>query len=158
MSNRTPFGLVSAVERTVVIERPALLAACRQMERSALADPPAFVGAALQDARFVTGRTLTVYRAFAAAGSVVRLHARGLQAWLAPGLVGVELDDDDPLVDEWVVVLPAAHRPAVLAAADLEADREGPSRSYRYAISADPEVVAGCAQLLGGAPSMTGAG
>ncbi|MBW3631371.1 MAG: diguanylate phosphodiesterase, partial [Gemmatimonadetes bacterium] len=85
----------------------------------------------------------------AADGSGARLYARGLQAWLAPGVQGVALDDDDPLVDEWVVVLPGTE-PVVLAATDLGltgcADDD---RTFTYGVSHDPHVVAGCGRLLG---------
>ncbi len=57
----------------------------------------------------------------------------------------------DPLVDEWVVVLPSPDRPSVLAATDLR--RSGAvdlERDFEYATSCDPEVVAACAELLAG--------
>jgi hypothetical protein len=61
----------------------------------------------------------------------------------------VSLTDDDPLVDEWVVVLPGED-PVVFAATDLKvpgcADDD---RCFSYGVSRDPEVVAGCARLLG---------
>ena len=126
-----------------------LLALTRHLELVALRSRPPAVAAALQDARFVTDRTRQVYAELAAGGSGARLHARGLQAWLAPGVEGVLLDDDDPLVDEWVVVLPGTE-PVVLAATDLGltgcADDE---RTFTYGVSHDPHVVAGCGRLLG---------
>jgi hypothetical protein len=90
-----------------------------------------------------------VYAELAAGGAAARLHARGLQAWLAPGVAGVALDDDDPLVDEWVVVLPGPE-PVVLAATDLgETGCSDGDRSFTYGVSHDPHVVAGCGRLLG---------
>jgi hypothetical protein len=64
---------------------------------------------------------------------------------------GVDLDEDDPLVDEWVVVLHSAQRPAVLAATDLRQPYEDDlERDFACATSSDPDVVAACADLLAG--------
>ena len=61
----------------------------------------------------------------------------------------MDLDDDDPLADEWVVVLPGAY-PAVLAATDLHvADCPDEERSFTYGLSRDPHVLASCGRLLG---------
>ena len=145
----TPFTLVSAVEQPRDGDKRELVGISRRMERAALEDPPAVVAATLQDARFLTPHTRAVYDALAAAGSRAFLHARGLQAWIAPGVVGVALDDDDPLVDEWVVVLPGAE-PVVLAATDLHlSDEPDEERAFTYGLSHDPHVVASCGRLLG---------
>ena len=92
---------------------------------------------------------LTLRRRLAAAGTEVTLLARDLQGWVAPGVRGVDLDEDDPLVDEWVVVLPSPDRPAVLAATDLRQPAvDDLDRDFAYATSSDPEVVAACAEQL----------
>lgn len=145
----TPYALVTAREQPQRTTKRELVALSRHLERAALASAPPAVAASLQDARFLTDRTRGVYAELAAAGAPARLHARGLQSWVAPGVTGVELDDDDPLVDEWVVVLPGS-RPVVLAATDLgDPDQLDAERSFRYAVSHDPHVVAGCGRLLG---------
>ena len=127
-----------------------LLSVTRRLERAALTAPPPHVAATLQDARHLTERTRAVYAALAAAGAPARLHARGLQAWLAPGVTGVALDDDDdPLVDEWVVVLPGRD-PVVFAATDLKVgDCDDDDRCFSYGVSHDSDVVAECGHLLG---------
>jgi hypothetical protein len=145
----TPYALVSAASEVRSGSKAELIGLTRRLERAALRQAPPAVAAALQDARYVTDRTRAVYADLAAAGAAARLHARGLQAWLAPGVQGVALDDDDPLVDEWVVVLPGAE-PVVLAATDLgDTACPDPERSFTYGISHDPDVVAGCGRLLG---------
>ena len=58
------------------------------------------------------------------------------------------LADDDPLLDEWAIVVPSAE-PVVMAAIDLRSDSEDLERRFLYAVSRDPEVVAECARLLG---------
>jgi DICT domain-containing protein len=145
----TPYALVSAAAEVRRGSKRELVALTRRLERQALQGAPPAVAASLQDVRFLTERTRGVYAELAAAGAVARLHARGLQSWLAPGVEGVALDDEDPLVDEWVVVLPG-REPVVLAATDLHDDGcADDARSFTYGISHDPHVVAGCGRLLG---------
>ncbi|MCW2778995.1 MAG: Phytochrome-like protein cph2 [Frankiales bacterium] len=144
----TPYAVVAAAERVDRGDKTALVALSRSLERQALVAPPTVVAAALQDARFLTPATLGVYTRLADAGVRTRLFARGLTSYVAPGVDGVALDDDDPLVDEWVIVLPG-ERPAVFAATDLrepcDSDLE---RCFLYAVSHDPEVVQECLRLL----------
>jgi Sensory domain in DIguanylate Cyclases and Two-component system len=145
----TPYTIVARVAPPVRARKSELLALTRRLERAALQDPPPVVVATLQDARFVTPATRDVYAALAAAGASTTLHARGLQSWLAPGVVGVSLDDDDPLVDEWTMVLPSPSGPVVFAATDLaEPYHQDLERCFLYAVSHDPEVVQACLALL----------
>lgn len=145
----TPYALVSATTDVRRGTKQELVRISRQLERTAREHAPPAVAASLQDARFLTDRTRAVYAELAAAGSGARLHARGMQAWLAPGVAGVALDEDDPLVDEWVVVVPGAE-PVVLAATDLgDTGVPDEERAFTYALSHDPRVVAGCGRLLG---------
>ena len=145
----TPYQLVRSTTPVQDATKGELLALTRRLERAALQAPPPAVAATLQDVRYLTDHTRAVYAALAAVGSPARLHARGLQAWLAPGVTGVALDEDDPLVDEWVVVLPG-HDPVVFAATDLRLpDCDDADRCFSYAVSRDPAVVRACGQRLG---------
>jgi hypothetical protein len=145
----TPYELVRRAAPVQDATKSEMLQLTRRLEHRALQSPPPAVAATLQDERFLTERTRQVYVALAAAGAPARLHARGLQAWLAPGVEGVALDDDDPLVDEWVVVLPG-REPVVLAATDLRLTGcDDADRGFSYGVSSDPHVVASCGRLLG---------
>ncbi len=135
----TPFQVVSAVSAPAAADKAMLVRVTRRLERRALLDRPPAVAACLQDARFLTERTLEVYRGLAPA----RLYARGLHTALAQGVTGVPLDEDDPLVDEWTMVLPCPGGPVVFAATDLGAER------WTWSQSEDPDVVAECGRLLG---------
>ena len=145
----TPYAIVTAAVEPRDADKAELVRLSRRMERAALDAPPPVVAATLQDVRSLTDQTRAVYDALAARGSRSTLFARGLQSWLAPGVVGVALDDDDPLVDEWVVVLPSPAQPAVFAATDLrypcDLDLE---RCFSYAVSYDRYVVDACLQSL----------
>ena len=150
----TPCRLVHGVERPMEATKGELIALSRRLERAALSRPPAAVAATLQDARHLTDRTRAVYAALAEAGATARLYARDLQSWLAPGVTGVALDDDDPLADEWVVVLPGDD-PVVFAATDLKVEDcdDDLDRCFSYAVSRDPELVQACAEALGLGPA-----
>lgn len=144
----TPYQILSAAQPVQRAAKRTLISLVRGLEREALADPPPAVAATLQDVRFLTPRTRDVYVALAAAGAPARLFARSLQAWLAPGVTGVALDDDDPLVDEWSVVLPHPHRPVVFSATDCHEAVDDLDRTFCWAVSRDPEVVGACAASL----------
>jgi hypothetical protein len=144
----TPYALVSSAGPVHRATKRELVRLSRELEHAALAGSPTAVAAALQDVRFLTERTRAVYASLAAGGAAARLHARGLQSWVAPGVTGIELDDDDPLVDEWVVVVPGP-RPVALAATDLHDRGEDADRGFVVGVSRDPHVVAGCGRLLG---------
>jgi hypothetical protein len=149
MDLRTPYAVVSSVELARPATKRELVQISRRAEAAAMARPPQLMVAALQDQRFLTARTREVYRRLASAGAAVTLMARGLQGWLDPGVRGVDLDEDDPLVDEWVVVLPSPAQPFVMAATDLRQPfHDDLERDFTYACSSDPEVVAACADLL----------
>ncbi len=146
----TPFALVSAV--AVVRQGPkrALIAISRGLEHEALTDPPARAAAVLQDVRYVTASTRQAYARLATRGTAVRLYARGLQAWLAPGVTGVALPDDDPWADQWAVVLTGSDHPVAFAAADCRAgEPDELRRPFRWAMTRDPDVVEEVARSLG---------
>ena len=145
----TPYELLCRTTPVQDATKAELLGLTRRLERAALRTPPPAVAATLQDSRYFTDRTREVYTALAAAGAPARLHARGLQAWLAPGVVGVSLDEEDPLVDEWTVVLPGVE-PVVFAATDLHVPGcEDEARCFSYGVSRDRELVDECGRLLG---------
>ena len=145
----TPYQLLRRTTPVQDATKAELLGMTRRFERAALRTPPPAVAATLQDSRYFTDRTREVYTALAAAGAPARLHARGLLAWLAPGVTGVALEEDDPLVDEWVVVLPGAD-PVVFAATDLRiAGCADDDRCFSYGVSRDRELVDACGRLLG---------
>ncbi len=145
-----PFEVVAASTCSTTAAKVDLLRRVRELEQHVLTGPtPRAAAACLQDARYLTSRTRQVYAELAARGAQVHLFARGLQAWVAPGVRGIDLDDDDPLVDQWTVVL-TGDRPWCFAAQDLDvpgaADEQ---RSFSWALTYDPHVVARVAALLG---------
>ena len=152
----TPYEIVSPTERIREAPKSALVAVTRGIEREALTDPPAAVAATLQDVRFLTPATRAVYTELAVRGTRARLFARSLQAWLAPGVEGVALTDDDPLVDEWTVVLPSPTHPVVFTATDCKlVGTEDMARTFAWVVSREADVVRAAAQALGLDPEGT---
>ena len=149
----TPFDVVARHEAARPTAKSLLVALCRGLEREALTQPPRTALVCLQDARHLVPSTLAVYADLAHAGTDVVMFGRGLRAWLAPGVRGVALDDDDPLADVWSVVLLGSARPVALAALDLFAEGVvDADRPFSAALSRDAEVAQACGQALGVAP------
>jgi DICT domain-containing protein len=143
----TPFALARAVGDPRPVSKSELVRLSRQLEREALRERPPAIAACLQDSRFLTDATRGVYARLAAAGCRARLHARGMQAWLAPGVEGVPLDEDSPLADEWVIVVPGR---VLFAASDLHwADVEDAERTFTHVLTRESGAVAEAARLLG---------
>ena len=144
----TPYEIVTAVETVRTADKRSLIAVTRGLEREASLDPPRLLLATFQDARFVTPQTREVYAQLARQGTDVRLYARSLQAWLAPGVRGFSLDDDDPVVDQWCLVMPCEQHAAVFVASDGVPGGGDGDRPYAWALSRDPDLVHACAQAL----------
>ena len=143
-----PFDRVAATAPVQVADKRELLLRVRDLEARALSSSTTCAVACLQDARFLTPWTRDVYRTLASRGAEVRLDGRGLQAYVAEGVRGVELDDDDPLVDEWTVVV-EGDDPVCLAARDDQGPDVVDERTFRYAVTRDPVVVREVAASLG---------
>lgn len=143
-----PFDLVAAAAPAARAPKRELLLRVRDLEARALRSGTTCAVACLQDERFLTPWTREVYRTLAARGATVLMYARGLRAYVDEGVAGVELDDDDPLVDEWTVVF-EGEDPVCLAARDLRGPDALGERSFEYAMTRDPAVVRQVAASLG---------
>ena len=143
-----PFDLVAAVAPSQLAPKRELLLRVRDLEARALSCRTTCAVACLQDERFLTPWTREVYRTLAGRGATVLMYARGLQAYVDEGVAGVELDDDDPLVDQWMVLF-EGEDPVCLAARDLQGPDALEERSFEYATTYDPEVVRRVAASLG---------
>ena len=145
----TPYDLVSAVELARPADKAELFRLTRALEAEAAANPPTQIRAALQDVRYVSAATREVFADLASRQAQVVMFARGLPSYLAAGVRGVDLDEDDPLVDQWCVVLAGGPLPVVLAATDLRVTGVADmARSFSYAVSRDPLVVQACLAAL----------
>lgn len=150
-ARRSPYDIVSSQVPTQVTTKDELLEHVRELERQALEDMPvAFAMACLQDARFLTETTVGVYAELARRGAQVLVLGRGVQASVAPGVEGVDLDDDDPLGDEWTVLLAGRTFRCFVALDRLDAPEQDGDRTFRWAETDDHRVVAQVYEVLAG--------
>ena len=145
----TPFSLVRDTAPVRRAPKEELLRRVRQLERSTLTAPaPETVLACLQDARFLDRQTLSFYETTAGRGAAVALFARGARAWLADGVRGVDLDDDDALGDQWTVLV-CGPTSVCFAAQDLmEQVEHDDERTFECAQTDDPAVCADVLEVL----------
>lgn len=132
-----------------------------KLEARALAEPPRRAVAFVQDMRFASPRAREVWRELAAAGTAVTVYGRDLPAYVADGVPGVSLDEDDPLVDIWafLVVWPDG-RSAGFAGNDVGrghgveavSDRD---RDFDLAETEEPGPIRTCLSELGLYPEPT---
>lgn len=143
------FDVVTARTPGQVTTKAELLDRVRELERAALEQPPvAFAVACLQDARFLTAATTRIYAELAARGAQALVLGRGVRAHVAPGVLGIDLADDDPLGDEWTVLL-AGRSFTCFVARDLhDAPLEDDARSFEWACTDDPDLVANAYEVL----------
>lgn len=148
---RTAFSIVTTRATPATATKGELLEHVRALERRALDGPDVAVAVAcLQDARFLTAATVEVYAELARRGAQVLVLGRGVPAAVAPGVRGVDLDDDDPLGDEWTVLL-AGRTFSCFVAQDLLAPAaDDADRDFEWAQTDDPAVVADVYDLLAG--------
>ena len=145
----TPYELVCAVETARPADKAELFRLTRALESEAAVSGPTQIRAALQDVRYLSPATRQVYADLATRQAQVVMLARGLPSYLAAGVRGVDLDEHDPLVDQWCVVLAGGTTPVVLAATDLQVQGVADmARSFSYAVSRDLFVVQDCLAVL----------
>lgn len=144
----TPFDVVGS-NRTQTGRKRLLLAMSRHIEDQGLELPiPPVVLSAFQDASRVDAATAHRYARLAERCSLVVALGAGMPDEPAPGVRGIDLDDDDPLVGEWTVIVVGAHYAAALIARDL-GDR-GPEldRRFEFTVTHDRQLVLTAARSL----------
>jgi len=151
----TPYDVMAPTTPARQLTKRDVLLRCREIEDDALKNTPTRMVALVQDQRFASDRARQVWRAVAAGGGEVTVLGRDLPAFVADGVPGRSLDDDDPLVDVWSVLVQWADgRAAGMAAIDVAVPPgvEGPddARDFSYVETRDPDVIAGCMATLGG--------
>lgn len=129
-------------------DKGTLLRRVRDLEEAALEQHVASAFACLQDGRFLSDRTRQLYAELQARGADVLLLGRGLTAWLPGSLQGVDLTEEDPLADEWLIAITGSAS-VCLAARDLQTrDAPSPDRTFEYSVTTDPGLVGRVAALL----------
>ena len=149
-SRATPYEVVTK-------ERPARIATKQLLNRSAgtssiVRRTHPSLGCWSRASRKRTGSTRLTrlrYAKVAAAAVMVAVLGRDMPTEPAPRVRGTPLDPDDPLAEEWVVIVVGAHFAAALVARHPPTDAVEPDESaYEFAITYDRDLVIAAAQSL----------
>ncbi|MGZ6826711.1 MAG: sensor domain-containing phosphodiesterase [Mycobacteriales bacterium] len=145
----TPWSLVRGSLPTRRATKPLLAALSLALERQALAQgSSSFVVAAFQDAGHFTPETAERYTALGWVVPLVLVLGAGMPPQPAPGVRGSALAPDDPLRDEWVLVVLGPHVAAALVAHDLGDPGPQAERRFDYALVHDRSTVLAVAAAL----------
>jgi hypothetical protein len=158
LSVRTPFEVVTGKRPTRPASRQLLASFSRHLEYRA-ADPaePSVLVASFEHARRFGPALARRYTSLASASVMVATFGVDMPAEPAEGVRGTPLSADDPLAQEWVVVVLGPHFGAALVARQPRAvsgqptpqpvDR-GEDTPYDYAVTYDRDLVITAAQSL----------
>jgi hypothetical protein len=146
---RTPFDLVAdhAARRTA--DRKTLLAFSRRLEDHAvnLVSPPVVLGA-FQSADRFTSAVQRRYERIARDCPMVGALAVDLPARPANGVRGGRLEPDDPLADEWTVVVVGDHYTGALIARERGGAGPDADPRFDYVLTHDRDLVLAAGRSL----------
>ena len=138
------------VAQVRVARQPLLYALSRDIERKAQnpSDPPVVL-AAFQEQRFFHAEIEDVYRELAVRSPLVAVFGLGFDPEPTEGVRGVALTPDDPLAQEWTLVVLGAHYSAAIIAREVGHHEPDPrDRSYRFLLTHDRATVAAAGRSL----------
>lgn len=145
----TPYHAVSAARTVRRAEKRLLLSLSHHLENAAHGLGGATVVlSCFQHARHFTPATRARYIRLADAAVLVGAVGQDLVAEPAPGIRGADLRSDDPLADEWTVVVIGPHYSAALIARDCGDSGPDRSRRFDYFITHDRPLVLAAATAL----------
>ncbi len=148
---RSPFDGLPAGAALRSSDKALLIEVSKHLERQAAAiGPSAMVLSSFQHDRYFSGDTRERYRGLATDVGFVGVFAQGLADSPLPGVRGGDLAADDPVLQEWDIVVLAPHFAAALLARDLTAEHPTPERERRFefALTYDRAVVTAAARSL----------
>ncbi|MTV24119.1 EAL domain-containing protein [Nitriliruptoraceae bacterium ZYF776] len=143
------FALAASVRTPRLATKRTPLAFSHQLEQRALdvTDEPVLLSC-FQSAERFTEATVSRYARLADRCALVVALGRGVALEPAPGVRGGPLAADDPLVDEWTVVVVTPHFAAALIARDLGDDGPELDRRFEHVITHDRDLVERAATIL----------
>lgn len=145
----TPFQLVAGTAEVRTGRKDLLLALSMDLERQAAVVGGACILSSFQRAYQLGLPTRIRYERLAASASFVVALGRGLSPSPLPGVFGGDLADDDPIVDEWDVVVLSPHFSAALLARDLgDTDAPEADRRFDFVLTNDRSTVVRSARLM----------
>jgi hypothetical protein len=145
----SPFALVREHRPARRGDKDLLFALSLQLEQQAAAlGETALIVSAFQSAERFTPLTMRRYTLLGADAAFVAALGVGMPAEPAPGVRGAHLEDDDPLLGEWSVVVLGPHFAAALVAADLGDEGPDAARRFDFALTYDRDLVIEAATAL----------
>ena len=156
--SRTPHKPSELLDhRARVVDKPVLVRISRFLEQTAIAAPePLTILASFEHARYFTSVDAARYTALAAVHPLVAIIGIDVPAVPAPGVRGTSIGSDDPLADEWTVVIVGRHFFAALLSRDVhdsdDAVGGSPSvnshRRFTYSLTYDRAAVTAAGRAL----------
>lgn len=145
----TPFDCVPPTATLRHAPKRLLIEVSKQLEREAgRLGETCVVAATFQHAGHFTPATARRYGELVERVGFVCALGEGLPEQPRPGLRGATLPADDPVRNEWDVVVLAPHFSAALLARDLGDDGADGDRSFEYALTYDRDAVVQAAAAL----------
>jgi hypothetical protein len=145
----TPFQLIADTRRLRRGDKRLLTALSQQLEHEAISlRGEAVVLVTLQDRRFLTTEMCERFEGLAGSAALVGAFGCGLTTKPAPGVRGIDLRSDDPLCDEWNVIVVSPHFAVAFVARDLGDDGPDLDRRFDYFVTYDRGLVAAAARSL----------
>lgn len=143
------FDTAVAVRLPRCADKRTLLAFSRQLEQRAVddIDEPVLLSCFQHIDRF-TPATMARYARLRQRCALIGAFGVGMPLEPVPGVRGGALSADDPLVEEWTVVVVTPHFAAALIARDLGDDGPDLDRRFEYVLTHDRELVERAAAVL----------
>lgn len=150
-SPQTPFEIIAGGRPAARASKKALLTTTRYLESKAAetTDPPVLL-TCFQDAVRFTQPTADRYAALGKESPFVAAFGFGFGPEPVPGVRGAALAANDPLRQEWNVIVVGPYFSAALVARDLGDSGADRHRRFEYALTYErPQVLAAARALLG---------
>lgn len=140
-SDQSPFAMATELRPARPARKQLLFEVSKHLERQAMsAGESTVVLATFQDASFFTPATRRRYARLLAQAAFVGVLGEGMASEPVPGIRGCLLAPDDPLVQEWDIVVVGPHFTATLVARDLQDSGPDKDRRFDFILSHDREL------------------
>ncbi len=145
----SPYQLATAGRDSKPSTKRLLIEVSKGLESIASASlQTAVILGAFEKAEHFTPHTARRWELMATSAALVGALAAGIDPEPAPKVRGADLEPDDPVCEEWVVVVLSPHFSAVLAAKDMSDGGPDMQRRFSYVLSHDPQLTVDCARSL----------
>ncbi|AEF39280.1 DICT sensory domain-containing protein [Hoyosella subflava] len=147
--SRTPYEIVSEFRTPLRSAKQLLIEMSIGLESLAAGiGAEALCLGTFQHAANFTPKTASRWQNLGRRVAFAGVYGAGMGLFAEHGVHRAPLDPNDPLVDEWNVIVLSPHFACVLSALDLHRDGAERDREFDYIVTYDREVVARCARAV----------